>query len=268
MNNNKSIFSIFIIIVFLIADNINIKSILPDNYYIRATAIYLAPAIIGILSLLFFHRPNQIGKSMGIDKGFLKGLGVAFLFTLPMLIGFAYFGEWNTELTFRKFYWGVILAALAEELFYRGFLFGQLYRFGGWGFIPAGLLSALIFGSMHLYQANDWLSAFGIFAITGMGGMWFAWLYIEWGKNLWLSVFLHFFMNCYWVIFGMADNAAGGFYANVFRTITITLTIVVTIYLHKRNGRKAITKSKLWRNRDAKLESFEKSNSPSFLPQS
>jgi len=259
MIRSKSIFFIVIIIVFLIADNLELKNILPGGYYFRATVIYLAPAIIGMLSLFFFHEPKKILTAMGIQKGFFKGLGVAFFFTLPMLIGYAWVsgvGEngFATEMNFRKFYWGIILAPLAEELFYRGFFFGQLYRFGGWGFVPAGLLSALIFGSMHLYQANDFGSAVGIFAMTGMGGMWFAWLYIEWGRNLWLSIFLHFFMNCYWGIFGMGSDAAGGFYANIFRTITIIVSVIATYYLHKKTGKKEINKTTLWKNSNSDFE--------------
>ncbi len=259
MIRSKSIFSIVIILVFLVADNLELRNILPGGYYFRATIIYLAPAMIGMFSLLFFHEPKNILRAMGIQKGFFKGLGVAFVFTLPMLIGYAWVSgggvnELATEMNFQKFYWGIILAPLAEELFYRGFLFGQLYRFGGWGFIPAGLLSALIFGSMHLYQANDLGSAIGIFAMTGMGGMWFAWLYIEWERNLWLSIFLHFFMNCYWGIFGMADNAAGGFYANLFRIITIMVSVMATFYLHKKLGKKEINPSTMWKNSNADFE--------------
>lgn len=249
MIRNKSIFSIVIILVFLIADNLEVKNWIAGDYYLRATIIALAPVLLAIGSLLLFHSPKNIFKSMGIDKGFWKGLGWAFLFTLPMLIGYASLGEFNAEISYKKFYWMVILAPLAEELFFRGFLFGQLFRFGGWGFIPAGLLSALIFGSMHLYQADDFGSAVGVFMMTGMGGMWFAWLYIEWGKNLWLSIFLHFFMNAYWGVFAIADNAAGGFNANVFRTITIVATIVVTIYFQKRNGTKTISSQNLWRSK-------------------
>lgn len=258
MIRNKSIFSIIIILVFLIADNIDLRGFIPVEYIPRNTILYLAPALMGILSLFLFHAPKNILSAMGIDKGFWKGLGLAFLFTLPMLIGYAVVGEWNGEINLRSFYYVVILAPLAEELFFRGFLFGQLFRFGGWGFIPAGLLSALIFGSMHLYQADDLGSAIGIFAMTGMGGMWFAWLYIEWGRNLWLSIFLHAFMNCYWTTFAVADNAAGGFYANVFRTATIVLTVVATIYLQKRSGKKVISKSTLWlNNKSDQLDSYE-----------
>jgi len=249
MISNKSIFSIIVILVFLIVDNLNIKSFLPANYYIRATLIALVPILIAMGSLLFFHSPQNLLKSMGIDKGFWKGLGWAFVFTLPMLIGYAFVGELNTEMALKNFYWMVILAPLAEELLFRGFLFGQLFRFGGWGFVLAGLLSALIFGSLHLYQAEDIGSAIGVFMMTGMGGMWFAWLYIEWDNNLWLSIFLHLFMNAYWGIFAVADNAAGGFYANVFRVMTIVATIVVTKYFQNRNGTKTISSQNLWQNK-------------------
>lgn len=38
-------------------------------------------------------------------------------------------------------------------------------------------------------------------------------------------------MNFYWGGFDMADNAAGGLWANVFRIMTIAFTVIVTTRL-------------------------------------
>jgi len=154
-------------------------------------------------------------------------------------------------MTFATFYNGILLAPFYEELLFRGYLFGQLHRFGGWGFFTAGLLNALIFGSGHLYQAHDLVSALSVFAVTGFGGLWFSWIYMEWDRNLWISIFLHFFMNFYWGVFGIADNAAGGLYANLFRMLMIIFSIVATIYIIKKRGKKALNKSNLWINRNS-----------------
>ena len=57
----------------------------------------------------------------------LKGIGIGLLGALPMLIGYAISFDFNLEITFINVFIGSICAALFEELYYRGFLFGMLY---------------------------------------------------------------------------------------------------------------------------------------------
>ncbi|HPR61515.1 MAG TPA: hypothetical protein PLF35_11245, partial [Prolixibacteraceae bacterium] len=67
---------------------------------------------------------------------------------------------------------------------------------------------------------------------------WFAWLYVEWENNLWVPIFLHIFMNFSWIFFEVGSNALGGVFINIFRAVTIALTILITILYHKKNGLK------------------------------
>ena len=152
----------------------------------------------------------------------------------------------NIQITWKALAWTILLAPLFEELVYRGFLFGQLFRFGGWGFIPAGMINALIFGSLHLYQASSLSSAIGIFSVTAMGGMWFAWLYIEWDRNLWVPIFMHLLMNAWWSFFAVDVTAGGGWAANIFRAMTIALSVIITIRRNQKNGGPRITRRNLW----------------------
>ncbi len=61
------------------------------------------------------------------------------------------------------------------------------------------------------------------------GAAWFAWLYVEWRNNLWLPIGLHILMNLYWALFDIESNALGGVWANVFRGLTIALSIIYTL---------------------------------------
>jgi len=45
-------------------------------------------------------------------------------------------------------------------------------------------------------------------------------------------------MNLSWVLFDVSSNALGGIYTNLFRAITIALTIIITIRYHKKRGLK------------------------------
>ncbi len=47
-----------------------------------------------------------------------------------------------------------------------------------------------------------------------------------------------FIMNLSWILFKVSENALGGFYTNSFRIITIALSIIITIYYHKKRGLK------------------------------
>src|SRR5690606_32665538 len=162
-------------------------------------------------------------------------------------IGYAIVFDISTELSVNTILIGVIAAGFFEELFFRGFLFGQLFRNTTLGFLPSVLFGALFFGSLHLYQSTDVMELTGIFLITFLGGILFAWVYAEWNYSLWVPIFLHMLMNFAWELFSVSSNALGDVYANVFRVLTIALIIILTI-LYKK-GKKmplAIDKNNLW----------------------
>lgn len=77
----------------------------------------------------------------------------------------------------------VIGAPLTEELFFRGFVFGGLLK---WGFWPAAALSALLFTLVH-FDPGSVAPFFGI-------GLVMAWLFHSRG-TLWDAVLFHFLFN-------------------------------------------------------------------------
>ncbi|MEM6318925.1 MAG: CPBP family intramembrane glutamic endopeptidase [Bacteroidota bacterium] len=102
--------------------------------------------------------------------------------------------------------------------------------------MPAVLFGAIYFGSLHLYQSTEFNQLVGIFLVTFLGGILFAWLYTEWDFNIWVPVFVHMLMNFAWELFSVSSNALGGTYSNVFRIVTIALVIILTIRYKKRKG--------------------------------
>lgn len=190
---------------------------------------YILVGIPVFLGTLILHKRGKFFDGLGLNRSFLTGMLFALLCTLPMFAGFALLFEWNTAFSFNHFLITVIAAAFFEELYFRGFLFGQIYRFTSWGFIASVLIGAVIFGLIHLYQGTGPSELAGIFLLTFSGGILYAWVFAEWNYNLWIPVFLHLFMNLAWGIFSVAENALGGLYANIFRLITILLIIGLTI---------------------------------------
>jgi len=212
--------------------------------HIIAYAIFGMPLVLGTILI---HKRTKIINSFGLDKSIIKGILFSLISTLPMFVGFAIIFDFNTEITTNKILISVIAAAFFEELYFRGFLFGQLYRFTKIGFIPSVVIGALLFATVHLYQSEELSTLIGIFLVTLLGAILFAWVYIEWNSNIWIPVFLHLFMNLFWELFSISDNALGGMYSNIFRVVTIALIIILTILYKKKKGIKLeINKHTIW----------------------
>ena len=174
-------------------------------------------------------------RMLGLASNPGRGLALAFVFTLPMLAGYAGLLSVNRDLGWHGLLFGAVLAAFMEELLFRGFLFGMLFHYAGWGFLPAALINGVLFAIGHLYQAGDVAGAISVLLVTFLGGAWFAWLYVEW-DTLWVPLGMHLFMNLWWMAFSAGDTAVGGTVANVCRIATIVLSVVVTIRFRKGHG--------------------------------
>ena len=167
------------------------------------------PWLVGpvLVAMLFFGARGSL-NALGLDRSPLTGLAVSFAGTLVLLAGLAATmplapdEDWLIS-AFRF----ALLPGVFEEVFYRAFLFGLLFRFAAWGFLPAAFIGAIFFGAGHLYQSGEVLEAAGIFAITALGAVWFSWLYVEWEYNIWVPAGFHVLMNFYWGLFNVADTA-------------------------------------------------------------
>lgn len=253
MNRKTIINSTVVILTFIIA--FYGKQILSEYYTITISSDYLkifysylwwilpTALIAGVL-----YGFKNIFNNIGIQKGFKIGLLFSIITVSPMFISSAIIGQIDENLILLRLINQTLFAGFMEEYLFRGFLFGILFRKLGWGFIPASILGALIFGFGHIYQGSTFLETTGVFLITSIGAIWFAWLYIEWNNNLWVPIFLHILMNLSWGLFEVSNNALGGFYTNLFRIITITLTILITIKYNKKNGLKIKRKNLILNN--------------------
>lgn len=220
---------------------------LTDQFGVAHILAYVIVGLPILLGLIWLHGWKGVSNAIGFNRSVRQGLGFALLCTLPMLIGYAVVFEWNRELDVDTILISVIAAGFFEEVYFRGFLFGQVFRFTKFGFIPAVLLGALLFAAVHLYQSEDPATLVGIFATTLLGGLLFAWVYAEWEYNIWVPIGLHMFMNLFWELFDVSDNAFGNTYANVFRILTIVLVIVLTVIYRKTKKKGfAVNRKTLW----------------------
>lgn len=184
----------------------------------------------------FLKAPNSFLSKLGLNRSFIKGFLFSILVTLPMLIGFYFLFEFNSKLTLNTILISGVSAAFFEELYFRGYLFGLTYRYTGLGFFSSILIGSIVFALMHLYQSQDFATLIGIFLTTFVGSIIFAWVYAEWKFNIWVPILIHFFMNIYWMVFDVSDNALGDFYSNIFRVISILLIVLFTLLAKWRKG--------------------------------
>lgn len=208
---------------------------------------YFVVGIPLLAGLLLIRKPREVFSSAGFSLSSIRGFLPGFIFTLPMLIGYSLTLEFNETISLKTIVKGAVLAGFFEELYFRGFLFGMLFSHSRFGFIPAVLPGALFFGAGHLWQGEDVTTAAAIFLITFAGAVWFSWTYAEWNFNIWVPVSLHLFMNLYWMLFSAGDNAMGDMWVNIFRALTIALTIVGTLWYKRKKGLPlAINGRNLW----------------------
>jgi uncharacterized protein len=220
-----------------------------SSYAMRIVYSYswwVIPVLIATAALYGFRN---ILKVLGLQKGFFIGFTFSVMVVLPMFLGSALIGKFISEMNLLAMVHATVFAGFMEELLFRGFLFGILFRKLKWGFIPASLPGAIIFGISHLYQGSSITEIIGIFVVTFIGALWFAWLYIEWNKSLWVPIWMHILMNLSWTIFDVSTNALGGFEANIFRIITIAISVIITIAYCKRRKLFRINKNNLFVNR-------------------
>lgn len=214
------------------------------------------------VTLLFLYGPMIIcGYLLFSQAGWLNILGLktkgaanyfwaSVLCCIPMFVGYAYL---STELTFtvHHFMEGSGYASFFEEVIFRAVLFGVLFKYCRLGFIPAALVSAVVFAFGHIYQGNDTVSALAAFGITLAAGGWFSWLYCECGYRIWFPMWMHLFMNGAYYIFGMSGGAVGQLEANVFKAATIILSLVYVNILIKKGKQRTVTRQNLWKNAPA-----------------
>lgn len=242
MSENKKYFLVFAVIITVLViknyagtvNNFLYNDVNAPNFYLSVICQVLYYLVPTALIIMIFHEPRLVIVELGIQKNSLSALGYAFFFTLPMLIGYFIMGNFGGEDSIFRYMVFSFKDGFREEIFYRAFLFGQLFRHAKWKFLYAVFFNGLVFGLSHLYQAHDLMDSIGVFGITFAGAVWFAWLYKEWNYNLWLPIGMHFLMNFYWDIFHISNTAIGSFELNIPRVLTIAASVLFTIFSKRK----------------------------------
>lgn len=174
---------------------------------------------------------SKTASILGVNKPFFQTVFWALLCATPMLIGGIISLGFNYTITVKDILITSVWAGIFEELVFRAFIVGLLVRLAGWHIVLATLISSLIFGWGHIYQADNAVDAITIFLFTSGAGIGFVVFYRLWKWNIWFPMFMHIFMNLAFVITNMGTNVLLNNTGNAYRIITIVFAIILTIVL-------------------------------------
>lgn len=148
----------------------------------------------------------------------------------------------------------IVIAALMEELVFRGILFRLLET--GWGTVPAMWLSSIVFALTHIDNldghASPWAVATTLLSCTLLGAIWC--LMFVHTRNLWVSTANHAAWNYTILLSGLPlsgiedwrkmaplasayngpDWLTGGAFGPEDSVLTLVLVVVALVVLHRR----------------------------------
>jgi len=213
-----------------------------DEVYTTNLLVY--SQILLVLLVCYFLFKNKVLEHLGMHKDMFHGFKIGLLCSLPMLIGYTIMNGYIIKIDLSIIHRALALAGFFEEFLFRGFLFGILFYYARWGFIPAVILPSIFFGLGHLYQAENMNEIISVFLFTALASAGFAWFYTAW-KNLWVVIFLHGFMDLAWDMAQIDTNVTGNLMVNIFRFASLGLMIFLSLRNLKKHPLNSI-KGSLW----------------------
>ncbi|HXT70688.1 MAG TPA: CPBP family intramembrane glutamic endopeptidase [Vicinamibacterales bacterium] len=140
----------------------------------------------GCLPVALWLARDRTAAALGLDARIDRGLAFGLVATLPMaaaLLLIPHSRPFSPDLALGS----ALLGPFAEELLFRGFLFGLLWRIAGWPPSAAIAMSALLFGGAHQMEVFPMIA----------GGVVLGWVAYRW-NSLWPAVAMHGCMNLWW----------------------------------------------------------------------
>jgi membrane protease YdiL (CAAX protease family) len=190
-----------------------------DNPAVEGAAKLALWGIVSVVATMVVLRcgPGVSLRALGLARG-LPGAGLMLLATTPMAI-LAIAGFRGARLD--HVVGDALLGPVAEEVLFRGFLFGLLVQVARWR-----LSTAIVFSAVSFSLAHDANLAQSV--ALAAGGAVMAWLTHRW-RSLWPAIALHGAMNLWWdfsttrrVIPTSFDPVSGAQIATIILALAIT----------------------------------------------
>jgi membrane protease YdiL (CAAX protease family) len=173
-------------------------------------------------------------RELGLTGSLIVPIVFAALATLPLAIGFGFGDRPLANLSVWSLVFTMTVWPFAWELIFRGYAFRQLHRRAGWGFFTAALVPPLVFAVVHLafafFADQDLRIPLLAAGAALLGGLFFSWLFVAWGDNLWPGVAFHGLLNFWWEGFGIDRAGIGTLGSNLLRGAAVVLAVLLTLY--------------------------------------
>ena len=194
-------------------------------------------AVALVLAGLWWVFRRDLGWMMhelGVAAPVMVPIAFAALATLPLAIGFGFGDDPLANLSVWSLIFTLTVWPFAWELIFRGYAFRQLHRRAGWGFLAAALVPPLVFAVVHVGFAFAWDQPLRLPLLSAgaalLGGLFFSWLFVAWGDNLWPGVAFHGLLNFWWEAFGIDRDGIGTLGSNLLRAAAVVLAVLLTLY--------------------------------------
>lgn len=184
------------------------------------------------------HRGLGVLAALGLTRAEARGVALAFFGCLPMAVGLdltklqaALSSAEALSALASSALVGALLAPVGEELLFRGYAVGRL-REAGWSRARAFLAPGLLFGLLHVPGALEQGLVPAVMSglITAAGGIWYGWLFLRWGRSVWVPLVAHAAMNTWWILGSVGPVAgSGGALPNAARGVAIALITILTL---------------------------------------
>ena len=201
------------------------------------TSALWSPSCALILKLAHRMSPQPVTRELGLERGFVTGLGFAVITTLPMAFAMLPGGLEPGHISVLAA--GSVIDPVAETILFSGFLSGQLLHRARWPLPAAVAISALLFGLAHIegfvVRWQSWWPA--LTAIAAAGAV-FTWIALRWG-SLWPAIALHGAINMWWTLSGEASDTSRFFSREVTpmaagHAMAMALAVIVTLRWTRR----------------------------------
>jgi len=187
-----------------------------------------------LLTVKLLHGLNtrEACRELGFRTPLTLALGAGALASLSFLI-LAPVSQLNPNFTVVALLQTTLASGLGEEVLFRGFVFGQLYRRARWPFWAAAMMNALPFAWGHLYQSKET----GLSLLAGIAEVMLvmtifaslaAWIFVRWEFNLWVLIAFHALANAWAYLFFEGQEAMYGWLFYVLVLSMILLLIFLT----------------------------------------
>lgn len=193
---------------------------------------------IGGIAVAHAARLRGALAELGLHARFSRAAAFSFIAALPMLLVFALTSPINLKISFLSVGVGCFLAPFAEEMLFRGYMFGQLYRRGTLGFLAIGAHSLGAFCTRTCLPGQWCVGTRGDLCRDG------PW---KFARVLAVSALERESLDCVWsalsdepVVGGLRRrrDPLGDWIANGARFLTVALAILLTVTRIESGNRK------------------------------